>query len=287
MARFTDVPLDVGDPNRAVNDLNSAVIESNKPAPTIRRTNDNTQPPAEDPRFAGKSTEEIVNMYRNLESHSGRLASQMGEQRRMLDQLILGKRDSDLRQVQQPTRDPVKVTPADLLANPTEALDRYFQSRQPQGEQPEVQTLKERLNQLEAQLSETKFVTRHKDADAITADPAFARWVAQTPLRQRLASGAAQGNYADADLLLSEWNASNASGNTVTNARDSAQDLARRITTESGNSASETGTGTNKSLPKLKRADLIALRQTNPEKYESEEYQKVILQAYRDGRVID
>lgn len=284
MASFADIPLDVGDPNRAVADLNSAVTESSKQQPATRRTNDNTQPPPEDPRFAGKSTEDIVNMYRNLESHSGRLASQLGESKTMLNQLILGKREADLRQGSG-QQEPVKVQPADLLSNPTEALDRYLQSRG----NPEVTSLKERLNQLESQLSQTNFVTKHKDADEITADPAFARWVAQTPLRQRLASGAANGNYADADLLLSEWNAASKSDTpNVTNARERAQQLAKGLALESNNASSEGGNGAStRSAKTFRRGDLIALRQSNPEKYENPAFQREIVKAYQENRVVD
>jgi len=223
-------------------------------------------------------------MYKNLESHSGRLAAQLGENKQMLNQLILGKRNDDLRQNGGNTT-PVEIKPTDLLANPTEAIDRYLNAR----EAPMVSQLQQRLSQLEAQLGETKFASKHKDADAQTADPAFAAWVAQTPLRMRLAAEAAQNNFYSADLLLDEWNATRSSGtNSVQNSQSRAQELAGKIRLEGNNSGSESGTGrAGSSNRTFKRSDLIALRQSDPDKYESPAYQREIVKAYQEGRVVD
>jgi hypothetical protein len=222
-------------------------------------------------------------MYKNLESHSGRLASQLGENKAMLNQLILGKRTDDLRQNGGNTT-PVEIKPTDLLANPTEAIDRYLRAR----EEPMVSQLQQRLNQLEAQLGQTTFVSKHKDADAVTADPAFAAWVQQTPLRMRLAAEAAQNNYYSADLLLTEWNSSQSAGNnTVSNAQARAQELAKGIRLEGSNTGTESGVGRNSSTRNFKRADLIALRQSDPDKYESPAFQREIVRAYQEGRVVD
>src|SRR5271165_2299726 len=95
MVRLVDVPLDAGDPNRAITDINEAITESRSQPRTqeTRQTQTSSSTPTNDvndPRFAGKSAAEIVEMYRNLESHSGRLANQLGEARNSVNALILG-----------------------------------------------------------------------------------------------------------------------------------------------------------------------------------------------------
>jgi hypothetical protein len=172
-----------------------------------------------------------------------------------------------------------------LLSNPTEALDRYLAGR----ENPEVQTLKDRLNQLESQLSQTTFTTRHPNADAETSDPEFARWVQQTPLRMRLANQAANNDFGAAEALLTEWKVAQNSGNAVSTAKTRAQELAGNIGLESNNVGTESGSGGRNSSSdrKFKRADLIALRQSDPDTYESPAFQRQILKAYQDGRVVD
>jgi hypothetical protein len=235
----------------------------------------------DDPRFAGKSAADVVDMYKNLESHSGRLASQLGEARNSVNALILGKRENDLRQNTQPT-EAYKVQPADLMVNPTEALDRYLQGRT----SPEVSRLQERLGQLEQQLHSSTFTMKHPTAETITSDPAFSAWVKQTPLRQRLAQSASQNNMIDADLLLTEWqSAQTTQTDTVNNTGDKARALARAVTLESGGHGTESGT--RKSGKVFRRGDLIALRQRDPDKYESQELQNEIVKAYLEGRVVD
>jgi hypothetical protein len=286
MAKFVDIPLDTGNANDAITQLNAGATEEST-SPRQTQTNRETRTAAEpvtDPRFSGKSTEEIYSMYKNLESHAGRLASQLGESRNALNSIILGKRDNDLRQ-NGGARDPVKIQPTDLLSNPTEALERYMSSR----ENPEVQTLKERLAQLESQLTQTSFTTRHPDAEQETADPEFARCVQQSPLRSRLANQAANNDFRAADDLLTEWRLAKSQGNTVSSVRTRAQDLAKNISLESNNVGSESGQGkaNTGSTRTFKRTDLIALRQNNPDLYESKKYQDQIVAAYREGRVVD
>jgi hypothetical protein len=288
MVRLVDIPLDAGDPQKAITDIESAITESRSQERQQPVTSTTTQRQTQthdvtDPRFAGKSTAEIVEMYRNLESHSGRLANQLGEARNSVNALILGKRENDLRQGA--GKEPTKLNPADLMVDPTNALDRYFQERT----NPEVSALKERLAQLESQLTQTVFTVNHPKATDITQDPAFAAWVRQTPLRMQLADAAAQGNLVQADLLLKEWQHTQQSGtNETTNTNNRAQELARAVTLESGAAGSEGGDGKGQRSSKtFKRADLIALRQRDPERYESQAMQNEIIKAYVEGRVVD
>jgi hypothetical protein len=289
MVRLVDIPLDAGDPNKAVTDIEAAITESRSQERTQEGTRQETQRQTQtndltDPRFAGKSTEEIVSMYRNLESHSGRLANQLGEARNSVNALILGKRENDLRQGSG-NRETTKVNPADLMVDPTSALDTYFRERT----NPEVSALKERLAQLEQQLTQTVFTVNHPKATDITQDPQFAAWVRQTPLRMQLADAAAQGNLVQADLLLKEWQHTQTAGtNSTTNTNSRAQELARSVSLESGSSGSEAGDGKgSKSTRTFSRRDLIALRQRDPEKYESQALQNEIVRAYVEGRVVD
>lgn len=286
MVKFVDVPLENGDASRAVSSLNDAIAESSnqrRQQQTTQDSNDFTKTDEIDPRFAGKSIKDIVNSYKNLESHSGRLASQLGQARQTIDQIILEKRNTDLRQYTPPA-DSVKVLPTDMMTNPTEAIDRLLADRL--AKHPALSAAQQRIDQLEAQLGQTTFQTRHPDATETTLDPAFQAWVSQTPLRQKLNADAANGNSFAADALLTEWDAAKPKAN-VTTATSRAQALAERVSLESGNTGSESGNGPNRSARTFKRADIIRLRQTNPDLYESDAYQKEILRAYRENRVVD
>jgi hypothetical protein len=281
MVRLVDVPLDNGSAKSAIEQLTEAVRESSQQSTTKQTAVQERQTPDVDPRFAGKSTEEIVKMYTNLESHSGRLASQLGEARTNLHTIITGKRENDLRQNGGQTETtPVKIQPADILSNPTEAIERYVSSRQ----SPEVNALQQRLAQLENQLANTTLRFNHPKAEEETADPAFAQWVRQTPLRQQLAQRAASGDPSSADMLLTEWQQAKASGkDPVQNASERARDLVSRTTLEGRSSGSE---GTGKAKRTYKSSDLIALRMNDPDRYENPAFQREITQAYIEKRVL-
>ena len=282
MVRLVDVPLEDGDPNRAVTDIRSAITESGDRTEQTQQTRQaqRIEATVDDPRFAGKSTADIVNMYKNLESHSGRLASQLGEARQAMQQAILVKRDNDLRQGG--GREPIKIQPADLMVNPTEVLDRYYESRQ----NPEVSALKDRLAQLEQQLNNNVFQLKHPRADDVTADPAFSAWVRQTPLRMQLAQASANGHTPSADLLLTEWQQAQADNtNPIVNERNRAQTLAKSVQLEGSGTASESAG--RKPGKTFRRKDLISLRQSSPDKYEDPVLQNEIVRAYVEGRVTD
>lgn len=274
MVRLVDVPLDGGSSKGAIESLNALRTESQE-QPTHQETTQTPQS-AGDPRFAGKSTEEIVNMYRNLESHSGRLASQLGEARNNLQSIIAGKRENDLQQ--QGVQEPARIQPSDLLSNPTDAIDRYLQSKPNR----EVNALQARLNALEQQLATTTLNFKHPKAEEITADPKFAAWVRQTPLRSNLAQNAANGDPRAAEMLLSEYQASVGDGtNAIENASERARAAVRQAGLEGRASGSE-ATGRNRKM--LRSSDLVALRMNNPDEYERRANE--ITQAYIEKRVL-
>ena len=102
-------------------DLAEAVIQpanSESPAPAAATPAGDERLP---PKLRGKKLEDIVDMYTNLESQMGRMANDLGQQRKLTDRLLDLKRETDL-QSQTPPR--VDLKGADLLENPTEALDR-------------------------------------------------------------------------------------------------------------------------------------------------------------------
>ena len=277
MVRLVDVPIDNGDPNRAITDLNEGITQSREtPAPEVRA---NPEPDL-DPRFAGKSTKELAEMYKHLESHSGRLANTIGQYKSQLEQLTHSKRENDLRQ-NGGDIPRAEIKPTDLLTNPTEALDRYHDSRIKQ----ENDELRQRLAQVESSLNRTLFTVNHKDADSVTADPAFQRWVQQTPLRMQLAQNAANNDWSAADLLMREYLVSKGAGTEpITTAQDRAQELAKKVSLEGGSSGTE-GASSRRTGKIYRSADLQALRAFNPDKYEDPAFQNEILRAYAEGRV--
>jgi hypothetical protein len=233
-------------------------------------------------RFKGKTVEEMYQIFANAEKRIGTLAHDLGQQRQMTDQLLQMKRENDLRAngaTQQQQQAATAVTASDLLENPKQALDKYFEAK----ESGTVNELRQRLATQESLMAQTSFVTKHPDWQEHTNDPAFVEWARQTPWRSNLAASAAQNNLQAADALLTEYKAY--------------QPLLRQ-TNESTNLAAARKVGLERSAgagdatsqasgPIIRRRDSMALRISDPDRYESPGYQNALLAAIRDGRYKD
>ena len=238
------------------------------------------------PKLEGKSPEEIAEMYANLESAYGRMANDLGTQRKLTDRLLDLKRSDDLQQNSPAQAPEVKVSGSELLENPKDVLDRYFDTRLAQIEQNNAK----RMESVETSMAEQQF-NLHYGAEAATVgnDPVFAQFVQATPLRTDLAQRAANGDYEAANALMAEWmgtkpllqqSTSAPAQDDANNQDNSALEEARQAQLESG--ASGTGTASGKIYS---RAQLIELRITKPHMYSDPAFQAEIMKAYQEGRV--
>lgn len=273
MASLVDVD-NSGDAKRAVEQLTEeAAAQKTATAVVAAKPEPSADDSGEEARFRGKSREDILAMYHNLESHQGRLASELGQTRRTVDEILLQKRRDDLST--NGAVDDFQIDPADMLTKPKEVLDRYVDAKAKALIEPTVQ----RLNNLEQTLLTTSFQTRHADSSTVTATPQFKNWVRETPLRQQLAQNAANGSVQAADALMTEYKAAKPQGKNL----EAALDQASKVTLE-GARASESGAGGGAAGKKYKRGDLMKLRQQDPDKYDS--LGPEIYKAYQEGRVV-
>lgn len=261
---------EVGNPAKALEQVQAASTA----VTTTTETQATTQIPE---RFKGKSAEEIYQSYANLERLQGRTAHDLNQARQMTDQLLQLKRENDLRAngATQQQAQAKAISASDLLENPNQALDKYFETK----ESGVVTELRQRLAAQEAAMEQTTFVSRHPDWQERTNDPTFVEWARQTPWRANLAAEAARNNLKAADALLSEYKAYEPllqKSNQSTNL-----DAARKVGLER---ASTTGDETRTVGPVISRAHMMALRISDPDKYESPAVQNALLKAISEGR---
>jgi hypothetical protein len=276
---ISDVNMVQGDPNSLLKEIKEVRAQrSTQQAQTTQRTT--TEQNADDagaldPRFKGKSAAEIATMYKNLESHSGRLATDLGRTQQAVQELIVDKRARDLRA--NGDRQPVTVDPTELLQRPTEALEPYIEERVSRVLGP----MAEKLQRLETALSSTIFATHHSDASEIVNSQEFANWSRETQLRRELSASAANGNTAHADLLLSEFKSTRKQREKVVeDAGDKGLEEAGKVSLEQTRTGSDTGTKVTGKI--YKRADIIALKMRGEV---DDDVSAEIDRAYREGRV--
>lgn len=239
-----------------------------------------TAAPTVPEKYRGKSVEEIIQMHQNAESALGRMANDLGTQRKLTDRLLDVKRNDDLQR--NGGHKLPQVTSAELLEKPTETLERFTSA---QGEQL-VSGLKQDIDSLRGEIHKQNFVAKHPDYQDLANDQEFVRWVQLSPYRARAAVEAYKGDWVAADELMSEFKAARpktATTNTPPTKPVTNMDAARAAALESSTTSGDTGG--KKAGKILRRADLIRLRVEKPDVYYSDDMQREIMLAYAEDRV--
>lgn len=215
-------------------------------------------------KYRGKSAADLVKMHHEAEKLIARQSQEVGEIRKLADELI----KSQL--VKKPEVE--KPKEVDFFENPEEAIRRAVESN------PEVRAAKEYAVQAKRTLAQQAIVQRHPDMHQVVADPEFQQWVGASKIRQSLFQAADAYDAEAADELISTFKA--LKGQRVAQVgkadRDAIKAQLRTASVDTGGSG-ETGKKV------YRRADLINLRIRDPQKYASLENE--IMAAYSEGRV--
>ena len=222
-------------------------------------------------KFKGKSTEEIVQSYLELESNYGRRNNEVGSLRKLTDQLL--ELSTNEKTENKPQEEPVTVD--GLLENPGDSINRAVESN------PKLKAIEERLAREDQAKSLAKFEEKFPDWKDTLNTESFQKWVMDSPVRQRMyAEANAKYDYETGAELFEMYDL--VKGKAVKEAEQTRNSDARQAVksqvTETG------GSGEGKPKPKFKRTELIELKLRNPQKYEAMREQ--IMQAYADGRVV-
>lgn len=202
-------------------------------------------------KFKGKTALEIANSALEAEKLIGRQGQELGELRSIVDGYIKSQ-----------------------LGQKTNVGEK----------QVDVQTdpkVEEGLRTIRKMETELKLREAHQDYKTIVVDPEFAEWVGKSKVRTKLFNAADKDyDFDAADELLSNWK--ELKELKATKDADNAEDDKRKADLKSAKTGSGTGTGTGGKKVYL-RADLIKLRQYNPDKYNAMDEE--IQAAYRENRV--
>lgn len=227
-------------------------------------------------KYKGKTLQDIIEMHRNLESQYGRMANDLGQQRKLTDKLLDLKRTDDLNQgPKKPAKKPIQVSSTDLLDNPSETLEKILEER----EAAIRQEYEQRMSEFESGLAQERFVQKHPDYQEVAQSETFLEWVNSSPIRQQAANQAANGDFAIADALLNEYKSTRPAQKQEPS-NDENLDAARKASLESSSTAGKQSGG-----KVYRRADLIRLKLEKPQTYADPDFQREIMQAYAEGRV--
>lgn len=218
-------------------------------------------------RYRNKSLEDIIKMHQEAEKVIGRQAQEVGEVRKLADELI----KQNLGAKQQPVE---KEEPeVDFFDDPKKAIQKTIEAH------PDVLAAREASTQFKALQTKQKLVTAHPDFEQIAQSEDFANWVKSSPVRIGLyAKADAEFDFDSANELLSTYKELRS----IRTKQVEQQATAARQQTMKAAQVDSGGTGES-SKRVYRRADLIRLKMTDPARYDA--LSEEIMAAYAEGRV--
>ena len=221
-------------------------------------------------KYKGKSVEDLVQMHQELEKFSGKQSTEVGELRRLVDDHI----QTQLVAQQAPQQQQQQDDDVDFFVDPKTAVSRAIDNH------PKILEAQAYTEQAKKQATLAQLQQNHPDMETVLQDPKFAEWIKGSKVRTQLFVQADQGyDYDAANELFSLWKEKNQ----VVQQTAQAEKAARKSAVKSANTGNARGTGEGTRKKVYRRADIIKLMRTDPERYQS--LSDELLKAYAEGRV--
>jgi hypothetical protein len=217
-------------------------------------------------KYRSKSLEDVVRMHQEAEKLIGKQAQEVGEVRRLADELLKQNLES-----KQPA---TQVEPEiDFFENPQKAVQSTIDKH------PDVLAARQAGLEFKKMQIQQKLSKEHPDFAQIVNESGFQEWVKASPIRVGLYARAdGDFDYDSANELLSTYKELRG---TKAQQSEKASDATR---TKSMKAAQVDVGGSGESSKRVyRRADLIRLKMTDPSRYEA--LNEEILTAYAEGRV--
>ena len=221
-------------------------------------------PPELPSKYKGKTVEDVVRMHQEAEKLIERQGREVGEVRKLADELIKSQLT--------PKAEVEKPKEVDFFENPQEAIRQQIENN------PRVLAAEQYAKQVQAEQSKQRLAQMHPDVQQIVGDEGFQAWVKASKVRTQLFQQADNYDLDAADELISTYKELR----TVRQKNVEAVDNTARDKTLKAVAVDSGGSGES-SQKVFRRADLIRLKMRDPAKYES--MNDEIMEAYRTGRV--
>ena len=220
-------------------------------------------------KYRGKSAEDLVRMHQEAEKLLGRQSSEVGELRQVVDSYIQTQLSNQQAPQQQETVDEV-----DFFSDPEEAVKRAIDNH------PKIREAENISKQYQKTTALSQLQKDHPDMQSILTDDKFAEWIKGSKIRTQLYVQAdKQYDYEAAHELFSLWK----ERKQVVQQTANAEKQGRKQAVKNASTGSASGSSETKTRKIYRRADIIKLMRTDPERYQS--LSDEIMKAYQEGRV--
>ena len=218
-------------------------------------------------KYRDKSLDEIVKMHQEAEKLIGKQAQEVGEVRKLADELIkqnLGSRQQQTRQ---------EEPEVDFFENPQKAIQRTVDNH------PDVQAARQATLEMRRSQIQQRLAQEHPDFGDIARDQDFANWVKSSPIRIKIFEQADSGyDFDSANELLSTYKQLRSVKQKQTS--DDGEITRKQNLKAVGVDVGGSGESSKKVY---RRADLIRLKMQDPDRYDA--LSQEIMTAYQEGRV--
>ena len=217
-------------------------------------------------KYREKSLEEVVRMHQEAEKLIGKQAQEVGEVRKLADELLKQNLGSKQQQVE--------VEPeVDFFENPQKAVQNTIDKH------PDVLAARQAGMEFKRMQIQQKLAQDHPDYTQVVNDSEFQNWVKSSPIRLGLyAKADGEFDYDSANELLSTFKQLRG-----VRVKESGQaDNAARAKTMKAIEVDSGGSGES-SKRVYRRADLIRLKMQDPNRYDA--LSDEIMAAYAEKRV--
>ena len=220
-------------------------------------------------KYQNKSLKEVVQMHQEAEKLLGKQSSEVGELRKVVDDHIQTQLAQQQAPVQQQEEDDT-----DFFVDPKTAVSRAIENH------PSIRQAQEATQNYKKQTALAQLQSKHPDMNDIVKDAKFAEWIKSSKIRTQLFVQADQAfDYDAADELFSLWK----ERASVAKQTVAVEKQARKQQVKSASTGNARGTGQTQRKKIYRRADIIKLMKTDPDRYAA--LSEEIFQAYAEGRV--
>jgi len=220
-------------------------------------------------KFKGKSTEDIVNSYTQLEQEFGRRNNEVGELRKLTDELL----NLQLSENKEKDEPDYELNVDNLLDNPQEAISKAVENH------PKFKQFEEAQRTASVSQAKASFQEKHPDWQNLVSSEDFVSWIKESPVRTNMYQEADKNfDFAVGDELFTTYKALRGQANN--DATEEKSDNARQALKKA---SVERGSGQSTTKKVYRRTDLINLKLSNPAKYAAMEPE--IMKAYAEKRV--
>lgn len=218
-------------------------------------------------KYRSKSLDEVVRMHQEAERLIGKQAQEVGEVRKLADELIKQNLHGKSQYIKE------EEPEVDFFENPQKAVQATIDRH------PDVLAARQAGMDFRRMQIQQKLAQDHPDYSQVVNDSEFHNWVKSSPVRLGLyAKADAEFDYDSANELLSTFKQLRGIKAKQSDQQNDA------IRTKSMKAAQVDVGGSGESSKRVyRRADLIRLKMTDPQRYET--LSDEIMQAYSQGRV--